>query len=138
MPPFPIWIRSLIFVAIKEGDTIERDVVHMFMPPIDQTMWVFGNHICFSHVEKTLNNTWQWCNEQKYVLGPNNQKPFLVKLEYVKYVEKILKLNYRVLNIVVYCVIGWKKIKLENNAITNGNEYDFILVNFVSFIHISN
>jgi hypothetical protein len=59
VPPFPIWIRSLIFVAIKEGDTIERDAVHMFMPPtfearFDQTMWVFGNHICFSHVEKHL------------------------------------------------------------------------------------
>jgi hypothetical protein len=26
----------------------------MFMPPIDQTMWVFGNHICFSRVEKHL------------------------------------------------------------------------------------
>jgi hypothetical protein len=51
--PFPIWIRSLIFVAIREGDTIERDVVHMFMPRIDQTMWVFGNHICFSRVENT-------------------------------------------------------------------------------------
>jgi hypothetical protein len=33
------------------------------------------------------------------VLRPNNQKPILVKLGYVKYVEKIL--NYGVLNIVV-------------------------------------
>jgi hypothetical protein len=33
VPPFPTWVISLIVVAIKNGDVIERDVVHMLMPP---------------------------------------------------------------------------------------------------------
>jgi hypothetical protein len=45
-----MWIRTLIFTTVKEGKTIEKDVVHMSMPPTFkarpyQVMWVFGNHI---------------------------------------------------------------------------------------------
>jgi hypothetical protein len=43
MPHFPMWIKSSITIAIKKGETIEKDVVHISMPPIEtksyQTMW---------------------------------------------------------------------------------------------------
>jgi hypothetical protein len=39
--------------------------------------------------------------EQKCILGPNDQRPILAKLEYVGQVEEILELNYGVFNIVV-------------------------------------
>jgi hypothetical protein len=35
MPHFPTWIRSSITIAIKKGETIEKDVVHISMPPIE-------------------------------------------------------------------------------------------------------
>ncbi len=59
VPPFPTWVRSLIIVAIKNGDVIERDVVHMLMPPTFEAesywaMWTFGNHIHVSSVKKHL------------------------------------------------------------------------------------
>ncbi len=44
MPHFPMCIRSSTTIAIKKGETIEKDVVHISMPPIEaksyQTMWV--------------------------------------------------------------------------------------------------
>jgi hypothetical protein len=33
VPRFPTWVRFLIVVIIKNGDVIEKDVVHMLMPP---------------------------------------------------------------------------------------------------------
>lgn len=59
VPPFPTWVRSLIVVAIKNGDVIERDVVHMLMPPTFEAesywaMWTFGNYIHVSSVKKHL------------------------------------------------------------------------------------
>jgi hypothetical protein len=42
--------------------------------------------------------------EQKCVSIPNDYKLVLAKLEYVGWVEEILNLNYRVLNIVVSLV----------------------------------
>lgn len=78
----------------------------MFMPPIDQTMWVFGNHICFSRVEKHLTTHDNGVMNKK--MCQDQTIKVLVKLEYVRYVEKILKLNYTVLNIVVL-LCDWVK-----------------------------
>lgn len=44
-----MWIRNSIVTAIKEGDKLEKDVVHLSMPPTLEdrsyrTMWAFGNH----------------------------------------------------------------------------------------------
>jgi hypothetical protein len=59
MPQFPTWVRSLIVVVIKNGDVIEKDVVHMLMPltfeaKSYQAMWAFGNHIHVSSAEEHL------------------------------------------------------------------------------------
>ncbi len=50
VPPFPMWIRTYIATTIKKGDIIDKDIMHMSMPPMleaksCQTMWAFGNHI---------------------------------------------------------------------------------------------
>jgi len=47
---------------------------------------------------------------------PNDYKLVLAKLEYVGWVEGMLKLNYKVLNIVVF-LCNWVKAKyVESNA----------------------
>ncbi len=33
LPPFLEWIQNAIATTVKEGKVIERDVVHMSMPP---------------------------------------------------------------------------------------------------------
>jgi hypothetical protein len=33
VPPFPMWIRTFIATIIKEGDIIDKDIMHMSMPP---------------------------------------------------------------------------------------------------------
>ncbi len=57
VPRFPTWVKSLIVVVIKNGDVIEKDVVHMLMPPTFEVksyraMWAFGNQIHVSSDEK--------------------------------------------------------------------------------------
>jgi hypothetical protein len=64
------------------------------------------------------------------------QCPILVKLEYVGWVEKILALNYGVLNIVVLLCNWVKENCVRINAIVKQNEYGFIFVNFAFLIPI--
>jgi len=57
VPPFPEWIRNSITTIVKEGDKIEKDVVHVSMPPTLEAknyrvMWVFSNHIRVLGVEE--------------------------------------------------------------------------------------
>jgi hypothetical protein len=33
VPPFPMWIRTFIATIIKEGDIIDKYIMHMSMPP---------------------------------------------------------------------------------------------------------
>ncbi len=58
MPHFPMWTRSSITIAIKKGETIEKDVVHISMPPIEvksyQTMWVLVLIFMFLSVKEHL------------------------------------------------------------------------------------
>jgi hypothetical protein len=54
-----MWIKSSIVVVVKEGEPIEKDVVHSLMPlafeaKSYQTMWAFGNHLHVSSVEEHL------------------------------------------------------------------------------------
>lgn len=39
--------------------------------------------------------------EHECILRPNNQRSILAKLEYVRWVEEILKLNYGIMKIIV-------------------------------------
>jgi hypothetical protein len=92
-----MWIKNLIVTIVKEGETIEKDVVHMSMPPTFkarsyQVMWVFGNHIRVSSAKEHLTT----CDtdvvltfEQKCVSIPNDYKLVLATLEYVGWVEEI-------------------------------------------------
>jgi hypothetical protein len=52
-----MWIRTCIATSIKEGDILDKDIVHMSMPPTlgaksYRTMWALGNHIHVSSAEE--------------------------------------------------------------------------------------
>jgi hypothetical protein len=70
--------------------------------------------------------------EQQCVLGPNDQRLVLAKLEYVGEVEEMIKLNYEVLNFVVL-VCNWVKTHyITSNPMVKEDEYGFTFVNFAS------
>jgi hypothetical protein len=67
-------------------------------------MYAFGNHIHVVSAKEHLtthDNGVVATFEQAFVSRPNDQRPFIAKLDYVRWVEEILELNYGVLNIVV-------------------------------------
>jgi hypothetical protein len=33
VPPFLVWIRNAIVIAIKNGDKVDKNILHMSMPP---------------------------------------------------------------------------------------------------------
>ncbi len=100
---------------------------------------MFGNHIRVSSAKEhltTCDNGVEVTFEQKCVSIPNDQKLVLAKLEYVGWFEEILKLNYRVLNIVVL-LCHWVKAKyVGSNATMKWDEYGFIFINSASLIPI--
>jgi hypothetical protein len=73
---------------LNDGDTIDKDIVHMSMPPTleamsYQAMYDYGNHIRVASAEEHI--TTSDCGvvptfEQECILGPNDQKPILTKL----------------------------------------------------------
>jgi hypothetical protein len=144
--PFPTWVRYSIVVAIKNGYVIKRDVVHMSMPPTleaksYQVMWAFGNHIRVSSVGKHLTT----CDsgmatnfEEEFVSRQIDKNLVFAKLEYMGWVEKISKKNYGVLKIVVLFCNCVKVNYTRNNVIVKRDEYGFTIINFTSFIPISN
>ncbi len=97
-PPFPTWIQSVISSTMKEGETMDKNIIHMSMPPTLEataywSMYGFGNHLHISNVEEHLTT----CDsgvvavfEQECIYGPNDQRPMLAKLEYVGWIEEIL------------------------------------------------
>lgn len=105
VPKWPCPIAS----TLNDGDTINKNTVHMSMPPTLKamsywTIYAYGNFICVANAKKhlTINDYGVVATfEQECVLGSNDQRPIIAKLEYVGWVEEILELNYGVLNIVV-------------------------------------
>jgi hypothetical protein len=75
--------------------------------------------------------------EQECISRPNDHKPIFVKLEYVRWVDKILELNCSVLNIVVIFNNWVKIIYVGRSATIKRNEYGFTFFNFNSLIPIS-
>jgi hypothetical protein len=65
----------------------------------------------------TLNNGVATTFEQECILGPNEQKPIIAKLEYVGWVEEILELNYGVLKIVML-LCNWVKANYSESSAT--------------------
>ncbi len=114
LPPFATWVRASIVVAFNDGDTTDKNIMHIMsmLPTLDtmsyRTMYAYGNHICVASAKEHL--IISDCSvvatfEQKNILGPNDQIPVLAKLECVGQVEKILELNYGVFNILSCCAI---------------------------------
>jgi hypothetical protein len=68
-------------------------------------MLAFGNHNRVSSAKEHLttqnNGIVAAIFEQECVSRPNDRRPMVTKLEYVGWVEEILKLNYGILNFVV-------------------------------------
>jgi hypothetical protein len=85
MPPFLVWIRNAIVIAVKNGDKINITMLHMSMPPKLQArsyhaMYAFGTHIWVSNVEKhltTLDSGLGATFEHKCILGPNDQRSII-------------------------------------------------------------
>jgi hypothetical protein len=90
-------------------------------------MYDYGNHTHVLSVEE--HTTTSDCGvvvtfEQECMLGWNDQTPIVAKLEYVGWVEKILKLNYGMLNnIVLLC--NWVKANYNGNN-TKSNEMNMV------------
>ncbi len=125
LPPFATWIRVFTTVTLNDGDTIDKDIVHMYMPPTleamsYQAMYAYGNHIRVASAKEHL--TTSDCDvvatfEQECILGPSDQRPVLAKLEYVGQVEEILELNYGVLNTIVF-LCNWVKTNYIRSSAT--------------------
>ncbi len=92
MPPFPVWIKTAISNAIKDGEEIDKDTLHMSMPPTLPTrsyhlIYAFGKHIKVSSVEehfKTLDSGVVATFEHECISRPNEQILVLAKLKYVR------------------------------------------------------
>ncbi len=125
VPPFLVWIRNAIAIAIKNGDKINKNMLHMSMPPKLQArpyraMYAFGTHIRVSNVEKhltTLDSGVAATFQHECISRPNDQRSIIAKLEYVGWVEEILELNYGVLKIVVL-LCNWVKANYSGSSAT--------------------
>jgi hypothetical protein len=81
MPPFPGWIRTAISNGIKDGEEIDKDTLHMSMPPTLATrsyhlIHALGKHIKVSRVEehlKTLDSGVVATFEHECISRPNDQ-----------------------------------------------------------------
>ncbi len=118
LPPFLEWIQNAIATTVKEGKVIERDVVHMSMPPTLEvqsywTMWKFGSHIHVSSIKEhltTCDNGVITTFEQECVSWPNDQ--LLQNWSMWDGLKKILELNYGVLTMVVL-LCNWLKTNMS-------------------------
>jgi hypothetical protein len=59
LSPFHVWIKNVITSSIKEEDNIDKNMLHMFVPPTLEArsyriMYVFGNHIHVSNAQDYL------------------------------------------------------------------------------------
>ncbi len=98
LPPFAMWIKvSIASVNIRNGEIIDKDMVHMSMPLTLEAMsyrfmYAYGNHTCVSSAKEQLRTN--DCGvvttfEQECISDQNDQIPNLEKLEYICQVEKI-------------------------------------------------
>jgi hypothetical protein len=86
-----MWIKVSIVVALNDGDTIDKNIVHMSMPPTleatsYQTIYAYGNHSRVANAKEHLTTSdygVMAAFEQECISGPNDQRLVLAKLEYV-------------------------------------------------------
>jgi len=116
----------------------------MSMPPtleakLYRSMYAYKNHIHVASAEEhltTCDNGIATTFGQRCVLGPNDRRPIIARLEYVGCTEKILELNYGVLKIIVL-LCNWVKTNYnKSNATIKQDKYGFTLVNFAYLIPI--
>lgn len=91
LPPFVTWVRAKIASTINDGDTIKKDTIHISMSPTFKAMshraiYAYNNHIRVFSAKEHL--TTSDCDvattfEQECILGLNDQRSILAKLEYV-------------------------------------------------------
>jgi hypothetical protein len=121
MPPFPVWIKTAISNAIKDGEEIDKDTLHMSMPPTLPTrsyhlIYALEKHIKVLSVEehlKTLDSGVVATFEDECISKPNDQ---------------ILELNYEILKVVVL-LCNWVNINYSRNNVTmKKSKYDLKLV----------
>ncbi len=140
VPPFATWIKVSIGVTLNDGGIIDKDIIHMSMPPTleamsYQTMHAYGNHIRAASVKEhlTISDYGIMATfEEEYILGPNDQIPILAKLEYVGWVKEILELNYGVLNTIIL-LCNWVKANYTRSSATF--KYGFTRELFIPYSH---
>jgi hypothetical protein len=109
LTPFRIWIKIAITSIFKEENEIDKNMLHMFMPPTleaksYQIMYVFSNHIHVSNAKDYLiafDYSMTTTFEHNCKSRSNDWRPILTKLEYIRWVNKIWELNYGILKFVV-------------------------------------
>jgi len=72
MPHFQMWFKHLVVAIIKDGEPIEKNMMHMSMPPMFEarsywTMWMFGKHIRDSSVENHLITCDSMCSDNLWM-----------------------------------------------------------------------
>ena len=120
------------------GEAIDEDVLVLSLPPFShiilyRSMYAFGNHICVHTTEGSLTTVdsavvatfSQHCQSSVHDM---NFKA--ANLEYVRWMEEILAVDYgRFVLVVLYC--NWMMtIMVGNNATMKRDDYGFSLVNF--------
>jgi hypothetical protein len=132
--------------TMKEGETIDKYTLHVSMSPTFEarsyrTMFAFGNRFHVSNVEEhltTFDSGMAATFEHECRSRPNDQRPLLAKIGVCRGVEEILELNYGVLKTMVL-LCNWVKANYNGSKTTiKRDEYGFTLVDFTSFIPISN
>jgi hypothetical protein len=89
LAPFATWRRASIALALNDGDTIDKDMVHSMPPKLEamsyQTMYAYGNQFCVASAKEHLTSDRGVVAtfEQECILGPNDQRLILAKLDYV-------------------------------------------------------
>ncbi len=137
MPSFPTWIQASISSTINNGEEIDKDTMHMSMPPtlevmLYYTMYAWQSHLCFER-KRTFNHEWLWCSYN-----------FWTRIHIGLKWSKVDSCQVGI------CRLGWKGIWIElwgaqhhwvkanyngSNATIKWNEYGFTFVFFFFYSH---
>ena len=138
--PFYNWFKSEVSLTKAAGEEIDEDILVLYFPPSSQStsyrsMYAFENHIrvrsaegtlttCDCGVAATFSQNCRSSGHAKNIKAAN--------LEYVRWVEEILVVDYgRYKLVVLYC--NWVMANMVGHNVTmKRDEYVSSLVNFDS------
>jgi hypothetical protein len=138
LPPFELWIVSVIAEDMAIGLDVALDVISIITPSSDfaiayQSMWAFENHVRMASAKNHLlivDFGVAATFEQECCSHSKSWNQMLAFIEYVGWIEKIFELDYgRFQTIVLFC--NWVVANYFGSIATvKWDEYGFTLVNF--------